>query len=237
MESSNQFSLETGIKTWRSDLRNQGSLDSNDLDELENHLRESIEDLQSEELSLDEAFIVAKRRIGKPSDLRAEFQKVNPGRLWSTRVCWMLVGYLSFTIVGSLASLFSKLAVFSSFAMGLQSAVASVSGIAILIVTWLIFLRFLAKRCTSTEPKGALPLSGALNRHPFAAATSIGMLYLALYVLGQVITVYFTRTLMGDPSKEIANLFMIQALLSPGMTCLLLVGTILGIQKLRIAGS
>jgi hypothetical protein len=101
MESSTQFNLEKDIQKWRSDLKGQGSLDSNDLDELENHLRESVEDLESEQLSLEEAFIVAKRRIGKPSDLRAEFQKVNPGRLWSTRVCWMLVGYLSFTLIGT----------------------------------------------------------------------------------------------------------------------------------------
>ena len=101
MESSTQLNLEAGIKAWRTDLQGQGSLGSGELEELENHFRESIEDLESDQLSLEEAFIVAKRRIGNPSDLRAEFQKVNPGRLWSTRVCWMLVGYLSFTLIGT----------------------------------------------------------------------------------------------------------------------------------------
>lgn len=237
MESSTQFNLETGIKTWRSEVKGQGALNSNDLDELENHLRESIEDLESEQLSLEEAFFVARRRIGKPSELGSEFQKVNPGRLWSTRICWMLVGYLSFTLVGSLASLFSKFVVLSSFAMGLQSGVGSLSGILILVVTWLLFIRFLAKRCTSTEARGALPLSDVLNRRPVVLATSIGMLYLLLHVLGLIITAYFSRTLMGNYSKDIANLFLIQSLLVPGMTCLLLAGTTLAIQKLRRVSS
>lgn len=233
MESSTQFNLEAGIKTWRSDLKGQGSLDSNDLDELENHFRESIEDLESDQLTLEEAFIVAKRRIGRPSDIRAEFQKVNPGRLWSTRVCWMLVGYLSFTLIGNIASLLSKFTVLTSITMGIQSNLANLSGISILAITWILFIGFLAKRCHSIQARGPLPFSEFLSRRPIISALSITMLYLVTHVLSQVTTTYFARTLMGTAGKAVSDFLLTQAFSSLGITCVLLIGSTLAVHKLR----
>jgi hypothetical protein len=233
MESSTQFNLEKDIKTWRSDLKGQGSLDSNDLDELENHLRESIEHLAIGTLSMEEAYIVAKRRMGEPADLRVEFQKVNPGRLWSTRVCWMLVGYLSFTLIGTFAALFSKLTALVSVFAGIQSGIANFSGILILVATWTLFVHFLRKRCQSNGGVQPFPFLDFFTRHPTASALITTMVYLTTYVLGQATTNYFAQNLPGSRGEEISNYLLTQLFSTLGVTCLLLAGATLAIHGLR----
>jgi hypothetical protein len=92
METTTPFDLNRAIQHWREDLAQSPAFHSDNLNELESHLRDSIAALRTRGLSADEAFIVATRRIGKGGLLEAEFAKVNAQTMWLDRILWMLIG-------------------------------------------------------------------------------------------------------------------------------------------------
>ena len=71
------FNVDQQIQQWRRDLSNAEVCRDSDLDELESHLRDEIENLEDRGLSTEEAFIVASRRLGNRGSLTREFAKVN----------------------------------------------------------------------------------------------------------------------------------------------------------------
>ncbi len=232
MESPKQFDVERAIIGWRIELSGPGSLTQQDIDELENHLRESMDDLAGQKLTAEEAFAVARQRLGNPVSLRDEYQKTNPSRLWSIRVCWMLAGYLSFTLIGTAATLVSKLAVFASFASGLRPGLANLSGILTLVGVWALFCDFLRNRCQSHQKPLSIPGTDLLNRRPITSALSIASIYLVMYILGQAVNTYLVRNL--GPSHELmTHTYLTQALSNLALTCLVLLGATLAIQRLR----
>ena len=76
------FELESQIRKWRGHLRSSGSLGEQDLEELESHLRDSIDDLTSRGVTTEEAFLVSVRRMGDTEALGDEFAKVTTESLW-----------------------------------------------------------------------------------------------------------------------------------------------------------
>ena len=78
--------LEKNIEEWREFYSETGSMLEEDLDELEDHLREEINELEGQGLSDDEAFIVAVRRLGKVHSLSQEYRKVNTHNLWKVLI-------------------------------------------------------------------------------------------------------------------------------------------------------
>lgn len=86
------FELEKEITRWRERLSHSESFTPDHVAEMESHLRDSVEDLQSRELSTEEAFLIANRRLGTAEELRSEFNKENLASLWAGRVMWILVG-------------------------------------------------------------------------------------------------------------------------------------------------
>lgn len=79
MEPSHPFCLNRAIERWRENLGQSSAFRSEDLAELETHLRDSIAELEGRGLSSEEAFMVASGRIGGAPALEVEFGKVNPG--------------------------------------------------------------------------------------------------------------------------------------------------------------
>lgn len=75
------FDLEASVRTWTDGLRLRGAFRSEDIVELESHLREEIDGLVKVGLSAEEAFLVAEHRIGRPDALAAEYAKVH-GEPW-----------------------------------------------------------------------------------------------------------------------------------------------------------
>jgi hypothetical protein len=59
---------------------------------LETHLRDTVTELQRRGLNDQESFWLARKRIGQPKELREEFVKTNPERVWRERVFWMMAG-------------------------------------------------------------------------------------------------------------------------------------------------
>lgn len=74
--------LEEQIDEWRSYLRSRQAIHSADVAELEDHLREVIDDLVDAGLATDEAFLVAVKRMGKLDALSREFAREHSERLW-----------------------------------------------------------------------------------------------------------------------------------------------------------
>ncbi|MCO5177116.1 MAG: permease prefix domain 1-containing protein [Thermomicrobiales bacterium] len=80
------LSLEDQIDLWRSYLRRRQTIHPVDIDELEDHLREQIDVLVDADLSTDEAFLVAVKRIGSLDALSREFAREHADRLWKQLV-------------------------------------------------------------------------------------------------------------------------------------------------------
>ncbi len=76
------FDLELNISSWCDYLRSSGKLDEVDVIELENHLREQIDELIENGLSEDEAFLISVKRLGNVNLISEEYSKVNTDNLW-----------------------------------------------------------------------------------------------------------------------------------------------------------
>lgn len=96
MENEPRFDLEPALERWRKTLEPSPSLREGDLQELEAHLRDSIQALESKGFGSEEAFLVATRRVGSSRELEREFGKANPRRLWLDRGLWLLLGFMVF---------------------------------------------------------------------------------------------------------------------------------------------
>jgi hypothetical protein len=94
MENSAPFDLGQALGQWRANLQSLGGFRTEELEELESHLRESISVLHARGLSLQEAFMIAARRLGSERQLSEEYAKANPQRVWTERAMWMVAGVL-----------------------------------------------------------------------------------------------------------------------------------------------
>src|SRR6266567_1694238 len=72
----NMFDLDQAIAQWRRQLTAEGVSSPDVLDELENHLREDVQQQMTAGLSARQAFEAAVREMGDASSLKAEFSKL-----------------------------------------------------------------------------------------------------------------------------------------------------------------
>jgi hypothetical protein len=78
--------LEAQIRQWRGYLQRHRAIGATDVEELEDHLRDQVADLQEAGLSGDEAFLVAVKRMGRLDDVSREFAREHSERLWKQLV-------------------------------------------------------------------------------------------------------------------------------------------------------
>lgn len=78
--------LDTQIDLWRVHMERRSTVNSTDVDELEDHLRGHVEALTAAGLTEDEAFLVAVKRLGNQDDIAREFARENSKRLWKQLV-------------------------------------------------------------------------------------------------------------------------------------------------------
>jgi hypothetical protein len=74
--------VESQIAEWRAYVADAPGVNGRDVDELEDHLRHQIAELNAAGLTADEAFLVAVKRIGDLDALSREFAREHSGRLW-----------------------------------------------------------------------------------------------------------------------------------------------------------
>jgi len=75
-------SLETQIAEWRAYVANAPGVNGTDVDELEDHLRHQIAELNAAGLTADEGFLIAVKRLGDVDGLSREYAREHSGRLW-----------------------------------------------------------------------------------------------------------------------------------------------------------
>ena len=74
--------VESQIAEWRAYVAAAPGVNGHDVDELEDHLRHQIAELNAVGLAPDEAFLVAVKRMGDADALSREFAREHSGRLW-----------------------------------------------------------------------------------------------------------------------------------------------------------
>jgi len=74
--------LEPQIAEWREYVSHAPAVNGHDIDELEDHLRHQIADLNEAGLEPDEAFLIAVKRMGDLDTLSREYAREHSGRLW-----------------------------------------------------------------------------------------------------------------------------------------------------------
>lgn len=74
--------LEERISEWRSYVRRRQAIVATDVDELEDHLRSQVADLQEAGLDEEEAFLIGVKRLGELDTLSREFAREHSERLW-----------------------------------------------------------------------------------------------------------------------------------------------------------
>ena len=75
-------SVESQIAEWRAYVVNAPGVNGRDVDELEDHLRHQIAELNAAGLTADEGFLIAVKRLGDVDGLSREFAREHSGRLW-----------------------------------------------------------------------------------------------------------------------------------------------------------
>jgi hypothetical protein len=74
--------VESQIAEWRAYVANAAGVNGHDVDELEDHLRHQIAELNAAGLTADEAFLIGVKRLGDVDSLSREFAREHSGRLW-----------------------------------------------------------------------------------------------------------------------------------------------------------
>jgi hypothetical protein len=77
MENRTPFDLNEAIRRWQESLGASPAFGADNLEELAPHLRASVQKLQADGLSEEEAFLSATRRLGERAALEREFAKIN----------------------------------------------------------------------------------------------------------------------------------------------------------------
>lgn len=85
------------IEVWRNRLFASGNFDKEELDELESHLLDEVDQLNTELLSADEKLLVAQHRLGSASHLNQAYQK--KGRISFTHLSWGLQVLMAFFLL------------------------------------------------------------------------------------------------------------------------------------------
>ena len=75
-------SVESQIAEWRAYVASAPGVNGHDVDELEDHLRHQIAELNAAGLTADEGFLIAVKRLGDVDGLSREFAREHSGRLW-----------------------------------------------------------------------------------------------------------------------------------------------------------
>jgi hypothetical protein len=170
--------LEAQIEQWRGFVRRRRAISPPDIEEMEDHLRERIADLESGGLDEEEAFLVAVKRMGSLDEVSREFAREHAHRLWKQLVLvpepddgsgglarWRELGVVLAFAVG--AGLAVKLLVAS-----VDDEFAQLRNIAFVVLPflagWFAWKRRVTWRvCAASAAVAAVPAL-AVNLYPFA---------------------------------------------------------------------
>jgi len=109
MEHRTETSLRERIADWKTSFQSKKELTQDNLDEIESHLLDEIDELTQVGLTKAEAFLVAKDRIGDRDEVAKEFRKVNKWNYLTLTIKPYLIGALGFIALKDLHEIFVTL--------------------------------------------------------------------------------------------------------------------------------
>lgn len=146
MATKTTFNLEASIKNWKESMLKNSSFTSDNIYELESHLLEEIDELQHLGLTEEEAFLIAKKRIGCYQELKTEFYKVNKKTSFLNNIFPYLKGvllYLAFVSLVKTSHLFSLFAAHNLGFIDLNTISILVLVILTISVGSLIYIKYI----------------------------------------------------------------------------------------------
>jgi hypothetical protein len=186
-----QFNLNEQLASWRQRLLQQEPLSSQDADELESHLTETIADLQRRGLSEEEGFWLACRRLGDEETLGKEYAKVHRNTVWLRRITWMLLGVFILKIGMGVATSAGWLVVAAAANWLPQPTFLGLLGIAVRIGLFVLLLGGLGLFLWSQD-RGLL---GWARRYPLWLGLGLGIVSLLATAAPQAGTVLLARAI------------------------------------------
>jgi hypothetical protein len=233
MEGKAMFDLNEQISKWRSTLSQSQTCHQTDIDELESHLREEIENLMASKLSEQEAFWVASHRLGDTNALAGEFAKINRNTVLGNRLSWMGVGVLLYLVLTYLAAAASKGFLLLGVITGLRGyypaiVSLSVTGVILTITVLLLYKAFRQNIQSSILGDWAATWTGKVF-----IVTSLLVMTVALNAARTVFAVNAARI---TGAQEFGKIIMIPAVVS-NLAVPILFPVILMILLIRLRGS
>jgi hypothetical protein len=206
METPTSFNLSRALEQWRREITETPAIPAGDLEELEAHLRDSVASLESKGLSSEEAFWVARSRLGDAKVLNEEYAKTNAESVWIHRALWMLMGWVG---IGAVSALVTVLATWASVGaykialrgntFGLMSLLAYLSLIA--MAGWILW------KLRRGRGEKISKLGGWMKTHPWSSTLFVFFL-LILQNLGSAISEPLVRFVI--PVSDLMPLYQWQ---------------------------
>lgn len=196
MENRTNFDLNKNIEIWKSELSKNSKLTFDNINELESHLRDGINELQLLGLSIEESLLIAKTRIGNVEDLKTEFGKVNNGFHFKNRIIPYLKGILFFIAFITLTELITGFSVIIANKFGYSENLNSIS-IGILAISTLILLLISYKKYKNTS----------LDLRKLTSIPILVSVILVSTILKYISTIFITRSVgVSELSSLMVNL-------------------------------
>lgn len=93
------FNLESRISIWKSEFAKRGTLTNDDIDELESHILDTIDELENKGYALEEAFNMAIEKLGTDDLLSEEYEKVNARLSLFQKVTYGIIGFIGLNFI------------------------------------------------------------------------------------------------------------------------------------------
>lgn len=93
-----KFETQSAVDAFLSEISSKGSLTAEDMKELKVHMNDSMQQLEVSGLTSEEAFVVAKLRLGNKEEISEEFKKVNGVNMLHKEWVFIFIG-ISLTVL------------------------------------------------------------------------------------------------------------------------------------------
>jgi hypothetical protein len=225
------FDLNEQINRWRGNLAQSETLGSSDIDELESHLHEEIENLTTLKLSDEEAFLIATHRLGSTDSLAEEYEKINRVVKFRHRLFWIATGILGYFLATYLADAFSIALAVSSGSMDYYTGIVFIVS-KIMFWTIVVFLCYQLYKGGFDNLRIRQLLSSFKGKCIFIAILVIAfiMLYCAiLFIAVDILTQFeITKWIMDHRDFEVIEVFwgylrLVWSVLLPALLVMLLI--------------
>lgn len=142
MENRTEFNIKENIKIWKSELSQNSNMTKDNIDELESHLHDEIDELLLIGLSIEESLLIAKCRIGNTKELTTEYGKVNKEIYLRNKIVPYLKGILLFIAFTAITNLISNISLLIANRIGINGENLNYVSIGTLILSSSVFFTF-----------------------------------------------------------------------------------------------